>query len=121
MCRPCNNSQDISNANHCSICPTAQRCSECETVWFPTYMQDGCMLPIYNCQANPSEYSNDGSFFYCPQCTLGTYPAITDEGDSVCMDCPKVSEGGVVDDIGYGCISCITPDSCNLCTPGFIM
>lgn len=65
-CQPCNRSSHITNAHHCLQCPSAYRCTDCDQNFFPTYLEDGCMLPISNCQVTPSEYAFNNTHFFCP-------------------------------------------------------
>jgi hypothetical protein len=60
-CTPCSFAID-----HCTSCPTGERCISCEDDWFPNYLQDGCQEEIDHCKIDSvSDYRNNGETFIC--------------------------------------------------------
>lgn len=113
-CRPCNQSDKLTNSHHCLQCPSAQRCTDCDQNFFPTFLQNGCMLPIANCKTNPAQYTNDGSVFVCPECMQGYYQ----EGSS-CKECLSDEEGDILFD--GSCVACKDSTTCAQCAEGYMM
>lgn len=87
--------------NNCLECPSSQRCTRCEPGFFPSFMQDECRTPIYQCARTQDEYLHDGEEYVCPECRAGWYI----DGN----ECSKCE----IDDV-Y-CLDCMDEDFCIAC------
>lgn len=72
----------------CMMCMNGQ-CVHCEEKGeFPTFLKDGCMEPLDNCNDTmiPHDYSVEDDMYYCSQCDDGFYL------DWYSMECTTCSE-----------------------------
>jgi|JI10StandDraft_1071094.scaffolds.fasta_scaffold12177_12 hypothetical protein len=117
-CKPCRHSTEITNAHHCLQCPTESRCTNCDLNYFPNFKQDGCMLPIDFCKSNPSQYSNDGEIFTCPDCMNGYFWDKKLNPTTGALIHAKCSSCG--DDLS-NCVSCLDEETCEVCEDGYML
>ncbi len=108
-CRPCNQSTYLENAHHCLQCPSSMRCTDCDMNYFPKYDQKGCMLPIANCKTNPSQYQNNGTHYFCPDCMIGHF-----RNETKCSACPAALTNS------NGCLTCSDNTTCAVCQSGYM-
>jgi hypothetical protein len=69
------------------------------------------MLPIPNCITSPSEYANNGSLFFCPECMTGSFPTVDVNGNPTCKACYGIEY----------CADCSDSSTCTECDSGYIL